>query len=207
MTPDQFKKAAAALLDRKKVSVRTEIEIGEVRTALDMNPTLHMTREQWAADMNLRVVATRTARRGQHAWVLVGDVCRELENPQSPLSRGVWRSAYMKKARTKGQEVQKSEAPTLVETPQIEVSELYEEDAAAPVQTDAVALRNIGMRLDDMAARLNHLQQCTKANTARLRCIGRKLDAIVKAWEIEVPPDAENEMESALSALLNNPED
>lgn len=214
MTPDQFKEAAMIALGRKSISANTEIEVGQMREILGLIGRTSGPRVEWAETNGLRVVATRAARKGLNAWVRVGDVCAVLEDENSSLSRSVRMSRALRASRTNGHPVRKSEeeAPLLDETPQIEVSELYEGTAAPEhmpatvqmAQTDAVALRNIGMRLDDMTARLNNLQQCVKANALRLRRIDRKINAMLKAWGIEDTPTEQDALEAALTELVND---
>lgn len=214
MTPDQFKEAAQIALGRKSISANTEIEVGQMREILGLIGRTSGPRVEWAETNGLRVVATRAARKGLNAWVRVGDVCAVLEDENSPLSRSVRKSRALRASRTNGHPVRKSEeeAPLLDETPQIEVSELYEGTAAPQhmpataqmAQTDAVALRNIGMRLDDLTARINNLQQCVKANALRLRRIDRKINAMLKAWGIEDTPTEQDALEAALTELVND---
>lgn len=242
MTPDQFKEAAQIALGRKSIGSNTEIEVGQMREILGLMGRTSGPRVEWAEANGLRVVATRAARKGLNAWVRVGDVCAVLEDKDSPLSRSVRKSRALRAlraARTNGHHVRKSdgaasaargatetytysdgvsyvdvqrERRSLDETPQIEVSELYEGTAAPQhmpataqmAQTDAVALRNIGMRLDDMTARLNNLQQCVKANALRLRRIDRKINAMLKAWGIEDTPTEQDALEAALTELVND---
>ena len=200
MTPDTFKTALAVKLGTQQVGDNTEVEVGVMREVLGMRGKPSVPRAQWAEEVGLRVVATRAARKGFNVWVRVGDVCRELDYEGSALQRAVLRSKHMQKAKTNGHHVRMSEPPTLDETPQIEVSELYE---GPPV----VTMRDTGdtkHRLDDMAARLNNLQQCAKANALRLRRIDRKINAMLKAWGIEDTPTEQDALEAALTELVND---
>jgi len=187
MTPNQFRLAASELLDQTTAINSAEIEIGQLRELLGMRGKPNLPRELWAEQMGLRVVATRSARKGKNAWVRVGDVCRVLEDEGSHLNVVVKKSAgrYRVLARTNGQAVHMSEPePTPEPTPEPIPEPINAEDIAFARQ------QALYKRLDAMAKRLDTLQNFAYANSKRLRCLGRKLDAILNAWDITVPPPA-----------------
>lgn len=192
MTPAEFTARLADVIGQQPDRY-TEITVNDLRSALGATGHTHKAQEKWAEGFGLTIVATRRNGGGNTIYVRYVEALRALRAGRFDAAIKVSDGVRQYKVR-KGQTDTASEClPPAVLAPQ-------------PVNAEDIAFARqqaIYKRLDDMQAKLQAVLNFEYANQKRLRCLGRKLDAIVKAWDIVVPePTAtENEIDAVIDAF------